>query len=254
MPPELKSKKGWKGMYRRVRKDAVHRGFVIDMTTYDKTVKLYHEADTVPYKPTTRTLAMRAFHAWLVRPTSTGQHLRWLDDKGGWRDCYGKMTLEDTKRHINGREMLGVFGGDRTHFRAIDLDLTWDGSEKFFKRFRVLQSYFHGRDGWHYQSRGSGRRGRSSASRSSRSRPTSTLPSTNSRRPWQNWTGSIPAWAWPGWRSTRSRTTASGCRYAGDARCSPTARPGTWWSTWPGSCTPSSTWPRKRSSITCGSD
>ncbi len=151
VPPELKSKKGWEASCRKVQKGAFHRGFVIDMTTYNKTVKLYQEADTVPYEPTTRTLAMRAFYAWLVRPTSKVKHIRWLDDEGDWRDWYGKLTLDDAKRHVNGREILGVLGGDRTHMRSIDLDLTWDGPEKLLERFKALQSAFHARDGWHYQ-------------------------------------------------------------------------------------------------------
>lgn len=151
VPTHLKSVSGWKAADRKLRKGAASRGVVYVPLSRGGSVQLYALEDTVPYTPTVRTLAVRAFHAWFVSGADRQKHIRWGDAKRGWFDCCGRLRDEDAGRHVRGRDVVGVFGGERTRFRAIDLDLHGGCPDLFLERFRVLQTAFHGRDGWHYQ-------------------------------------------------------------------------------------------------------
>ena len=88
-----------------------------------------------------------------VNSLERGAERRWDSgiDAWGWRTHKRKLSLTDSIDHQQGKEIYGVFGGKRSHFLLIDLDLHNQPLELFLKRLDLLLDCFHGRHRCHFQ-------------------------------------------------------------------------------------------------------
>lgn len=178
VPPDLGTRRQWKKRRKRVRKGEKpvarlqwSEWEVVESERFEtdgtqRTVRekrlvlkecgLFSEGQTAPYRATPRTTAINIFCHYFVRFTSRAYYLWWVDDPldggmPGWRSCSGRLPESHAKKHINGAEKYGVRGGEKSRFRAVDLDLHEGDPDIFLAQFRVLLDEFHGKEGWHFQ-------------------------------------------------------------------------------------------------------
>jgi hypothetical protein len=113
-------------------------------------IPLYSFEQTKKFRPTPRTLAIRAMARIFLR-YSNRHHYIWHQDEG-WLTCSGKLAFDRFEDHLRQREIYGVRSNGRwTHFGGIDLDLHNGDHDIFLEQLNILLDEFHGRDGWHFQ-------------------------------------------------------------------------------------------------------
>ena len=110
---------------------------------------LYSYDQTAPYRGSRRGHAVDIY--WLYFASQGGRdNYLWHTDKG-WYTCSGRLEEWQVKKHLTNDAIYGVWGGKRTRFGAIDLDLHNGDKSIFLEQFQVLLDEFHGKDRWHYQ-------------------------------------------------------------------------------------------------------
>ena len=113
-------------------------------------IPLYSHEQTKKFRPTPRTLAIRALAMIFLR-YSNRHHYIWHHGEG-WLTCSGKLAFDRFEDHLRQREIYGVrSNGLWTHFGGIDLDLHNGDHDIFLEQLNILLDEFHGRDGWHFQ-------------------------------------------------------------------------------------------------------
>ena len=65
--------------------------------------------------------------------------------------CSGRLQPWQVTKHLSNDAIYGVWGGNWTYFRAIDLDLHNGNQDIFLEQLQVLLNEFHGQDRWHFQ-------------------------------------------------------------------------------------------------------
>jgi hypothetical protein len=116
-----------------------------------RTANLYGVGQTTPFVPTAREVAHRKFFDIFVRPSSRQRYGFWSDDDGHWKCVRGFIGKQRVRSHVNGASIYGVYGGTRSRFVAIDLDLHRGDRNVFLDRLEILLTEFGGKDGWHLQ-------------------------------------------------------------------------------------------------------
>lgn len=113
-------------------------------------IPLYSFDQTKKFRPTPRTLAIRALAMIFLRYSSRHYYI-WHHGEG-WLTCSGKLAFDRFEHHLRQREIYGVRSNGRwTHFGGIDLDLHNGDHDIFLEQLNILLDEFHGRDGWHFQ-------------------------------------------------------------------------------------------------------
>lgn len=110
---------------------------------------LFHHSQTTEYHPTRRTVALWLFIDLFLQEANRETYIWWKD--GGWKTCWGILRDAYAKSHVNGTQRYGILAGERSYFRAIDLDLHNGDPEVFLAQLKVLLEEFHGKRGWHFQ-------------------------------------------------------------------------------------------------------
>lgn len=131
-----------------VRDDGKPTGF------YDvrcRTANLYGMDQTTPFVPTAFVVAHRKFFDLFVRPCSRQRYGFWSDDAGHWMSVRGFIGKQRVRAHVNGTSVYGIYGGTRSRFVAIDLDLHRGDRDVFLDQLEILLTEFGSKDGWHLQ-------------------------------------------------------------------------------------------------------
>jgi hypothetical protein len=173
MTPELKTRRQWrkekfcnvrKGekpaanltvhyMYRRQQIDIAPDGSMTTATTLvrrEREIALYSKSQTQPYKRIGALLLRDMYCRYFVDDRKAGEYLWWHVEDDEWKHCHGYLDDDKIQKHIQGKEIYGVFGGDYTCFSAIDADYHGGDYEVFRDQLTVVLKELHGRDGWHY--------------------------------------------------------------------------------------------------------
>ena len=132
---------------RQVRDDDRNQVRMIDVVC--RPVRLYSPEQVRSFTPTPRYLAHRAFYDIFVRPANR-QRYAWWDD-GHWKFCRGKLSKQKVQQHVHGNEMYAVYGGRKTRFLAVDLDLHGGDQAIFIEQLELLLESFGHKNGWHVQ-------------------------------------------------------------------------------------------------------
>jgi hypothetical protein len=171
-PPELETRSRWERDNRRVLKGEKPTAVQVYELTRKKytgdasadgekapasetvpilrEVGLYAFEQTVAFRPSPRTLALREFRNVYLRYSSS-QYYLWHSD-GEWNTCHGRLSDERFLDHIAHEAIYGVRGNGRcTRFGGIDLDLHKGDRTIFLEQLNILLEEFQGRDGWHFQ-------------------------------------------------------------------------------------------------------
>ena len=85
---------------------------------------------------------------YFVDDAQKDTYLWWHDDE--WKTCRSYFGDEKIRKHLAGKEIYGIYGGDYTCFSAIDADYHGGDYEVFRDQLTAVLKEIHGHDGWHY--------------------------------------------------------------------------------------------------------
>jgi hypothetical protein len=176
---DYKTRAAWKRAFRRVAKgeqptatvvvEQTRRFDTIDAEyTVEKSYKLFHVSQTQPIRQTPLNTAQRHFWEHFVRHGDRNKLIRWTkgewkrDEHGekwwddevevwGWRTYQEHFSFDECLDHLNGKDIYGVFGAEKSSYLLIDLDLHNQSLDLFLKRLKVLLDAFHGKWRCHFQ-------------------------------------------------------------------------------------------------------
>ena len=143
VPVHLQSRKRWKQDRRKVRpkqrpkavfqwqescQTSVEELHTDGTTTWSKepgtitnTCYLFSYDQTAPYRGSRRGHSVDIYWFYFASQGSRDNYL-WHTDEG-WYTCSGRLEEWHVKKHLTNDGIYGVWGGERTRFGAIDLDL-----------------------------------------------------------------------------------------------------------------------------------
>jgi hypothetical protein len=179
VPKHFKTKAAWKRAFHTVAKGEQSTATVIVEQSrrfdsidaeykVEKSFKLFHVSQTKPTRKTALNTAQHEFwehfghHAdrnklirWTKGKWQTGEHgEKWWDktaDVWGWKIFQEHFGMDEAIDHLNGKEIYGVFGAEKSSYLLIDLDLHNQPLDLFKNRFRVLLDAFWGKWRCHFQ-------------------------------------------------------------------------------------------------------
>lgn len=179
VPKDYKTRAAWKRAFRRVVKGEKPTASVtIEVTrrfdTVDaeyvvpKSYKLFHISQTKPIRKTALNIVQHEFYDHFVRHADRNKLIRWtkgewkMNEEGekwwdasadvwGWRTFQEHFSLDQAIDHLNGKDIYGVFGVEKSCYLLIDLDLHNQPLDLFLRRLRVLLDAFHGESRCHFQ-------------------------------------------------------------------------------------------------------
>jgi len=132
--------------------------FALSITTE---VPLFHSSQTEPANLRPRTLAYMAFEDIYFESVRRDSYIVWDFEKESWqtRNAYenaskywqrGLLSTDLIRRHVNQKEIIGIKGGLKTRFVALDHDFHGRDRDVFLEQAEALLELLHG-NGWHYQ-------------------------------------------------------------------------------------------------------
>jgi hypothetical protein len=186
VPANYKTREGWELLFRTVktkekpvamvRTSRKHELQCVEQEfEVERFNKLFSFSQTREVRKTSLKVARLDFYDCFVANADWQRHIKWTKgefigdgaarrwdsgiDAWGWRTHKRKLSLTDSIDHQQGKEIYGIFGGKRSHFLLIDLDLHNQPLELFLKRLDLLLDRFHGRHRCHFQVADSNARG-----------------------------------------------------------------------------------------------
>jgi hypothetical protein len=171
MMTELKTRRQWRTQdFRKIKTGEkpvshlsfqyVHRRQQIDinpdgsMTTAtipilkERLVPLYSLSQTTPYQRGGALLLRDAYCRYFVDDAAKQTYLWWNNDE--WKMCRAYLGDEHIRKHLSGKEIYGIYGGEFTCFSTIDADYHGGDYEVFREQLTAVLAELHGHDGWHY--------------------------------------------------------------------------------------------------------
>jgi hypothetical protein len=137
--------------YHREQIDIAPDGSTTTTTTptlKERLIPLYSLEQTEPYQRVGIQLLRDAYCRYFVDDAQKHTYLWWHNDH--WNCCRGYISDDHIRKHLLGKDIYGVYGGDSTCFSAIDADYHGGDYELFRDQLTAVLKEIHGHDGWHY--------------------------------------------------------------------------------------------------------
>lgn len=113
-------------------------------------VSVYSVEQTRQVRKHKRTQALEDYWEYFCRHSNTRYKVAYLHN-GECSTWQGKITEEEMRDHLFGRQEFAVRMGPKTWYIGIDLDLHYGNVNVFLRQLRILLDRFWGRDSWHLQ-------------------------------------------------------------------------------------------------------